>query len=123
MRKKNYLGKSFSSVVKGGAHIGEIVIFEDVTRIRNLEEKLAVSSRLAVLGEMAAGVAHQIKNPLAVMKVSMEMLREDLAFPEDDTEAGDLTGFILNEIDTLDSVVNNFLAFAKPKKEIKVMRM
>lgn len=96
--------------------IGTIVIFEDVTRIRNLEEKLLVSSRLAVLGEMAAGVAHQIKNPLAVMKVSMEMLRDDLAYPEDDTEAGDLSGFILEEIDTLDSVVNNFLAFAKPKK-------
>ncbi len=96
--------------------IGTIVIFEDVTRIRNLEEKLLVSSRLAVLGEMAAGVAHQIKNPLAVMKVSMEMLRDDLAYPEDDTEAGDLSGFILDEIETLDSVVNNFLAFAKPKK-------
>lgn len=115
--KEKIISVSLSPLLsKGGAHIGEIVIFEDVTRIRNLEEKLAVSSRLAVLGEMAAGVAHQIKNPLAVMKVSMEMLREDLAFPEDDTEAGDLTGFILNEIDTLDSVVNNFLAFAKPKK-------
>lgn len=104
---------------KENERIGTIVIFEDVTRIRNLEEKLMVSSRLAVLGEMAAGVAHQIKNPLAVMKVSMEMLRDDLAYPEDDTEAGDLTGFILDEIDTLDSVVNNFLAFAKPKRGAK----
>jgi len=101
---------------QGGLDIGIIVVFEDITKIRNLEDKLVVSSRLAALGEMAAGVAHQIRNPLAVMKVSMEMLRDDLAYPEDDTEAGDLTGFILNEIDTLDSVVNNFLAFAKPKR-------
>lgn len=101
---------------QGGLEIGIIVVFEDITKIRNLEDKLVVSSRLAALGEMAAGVAHQIRNPLAVMKVSMEMLRDDLAYPEDDTEAGDLTGFILNEIDTLDSVVNNFLAFAKPKR-------
>lgn len=100
----------------GGLDIGIIVVFEDITKIRNLEDKLVVSSRLAALGEMAAGVAHQIRNPLAVMKVSMEMLRDDLAYPEDDTEAGDLTGFILNEIDTLDSVVNNFLAFAKPQR-------
>ncbi len=99
---------------EGGSEIGIITVFEDITKIRNLEDKLVVSSRLAALGEMAAGVAHQIRNPLAVMKVSMEMLREDLAYPEDDTEAGDLTGFILNEIDTLDSVVNNFLAFARP---------
>ncbi len=97
-----------------GSEIGIITVFEDITKIKNLEDKLVVSSRLAALGEMAAGVAHQIRNPLAVMKVSMEMLREDLAYPEDDTEAGDLTGFILNEIDTLDSVVNNFLAFARP---------
>ncbi len=101
---------------QGGLEIGIIVVFEDITKIRNLEDKLVISSRLAALGEMAAGVAHQIRNPLAVMKVSMEMLREDLAYPEDDTEAGDLTGFILNEIDTLDSVVNNFLAFAKPNR-------
>jgi len=101
---------------QGGLEIGIIVVFEDITKIRNLEDKLVVSSRLAALGEMAAGVAHQIRNPLAVMKVSMEMLRDDLAYPEDDTEAGDLTGFILNEIDTLDSVVNNFLAFANPKR-------
>ncbi len=99
--------------------IGVIIIFEDVTAMRSLEEKLIVSSRLAVLGEMAAGVAHQIKNPLAVMKVSMEMLVDDLAYPESDTETGDLSGFILKEIDTLDSVVNNFLAFAKPKKGTK----
>ncbi len=110
----------FSPLVsEEGAVMGIIIIFEDVTIIRNLEEKLIVSSRLAVLGEMAAGVAHQIKNPLAVMKVSMEMLVDDLAYPESDTETGDLSGFILNEIDTLDSVVNNFLAFAKPKRGVK----
>lgn len=102
-----------------GIKIGTIIIFDDVTRLRNLEEKLIVSSRLAVLGEMVAGVAHQIKNPLAVMKVSMEMLIDDLAYPGKDTETGDLSGFILNEIDTLDSVVNNFLAFARPKRGTK----
>jgi PAS domain S-box-containing protein len=101
---------------QGGSEIGVIAVLEDITKIRNLEDKLVISSRLAALGEMAAGVAHQIRNPLAVMKVSMEMLREDLAYPDNDTEAGDLTGFILNEIDTLDSVVNNFLAFAKPNR-------
>ena len=99
-----------------GETIGIITVLEDITKIRNLEDKLEISARLAALGEMAAGVAHQIRNPLAVMKVSMEMLREDLAFPENNTEEGDLSGFILNEIDTLDSVVNNFLAFAKPNR-------
>jgi len=103
-------------ISREGTDIGIIAVIEDISKIKNLEEKLEISARLAALGEMAAGVAHQIRNPLAVMKVSMEMLREDLAFPEKDTEEGDLSGFILNEIDTLDSVVTNFLAFAKPNR-------
>ncbi len=103
-------------ISREGTDIGIIAVLEDITKIKSLEEKLEIAARLAALGEMAAGVAHQIRNPLAVMKVSMEMLREDLDFPESNTEEGDLSGFILNEIDTLDSVVTNFLAFAKPNR-------
>ncbi len=99
-----------------GAEIGIIAVIEDITIIKNLEDKLAISTRLAALGEMAAGVAHQIRNPLAVMKVSIEMLRDDIVYPENNKESEDLSEFILKEIDTLDSVVNNFLAFAKPNR-------
>ena len=114
------LSYRFSPLLEeNGITIGLILVFEDVTRIKNLEEKLLVSERLAHLGEMAAGVAHQIKNPLAVMKVSMQMLLDDLGYPDDGSEVGDLSGFILNEIDTLDSVVNNFLFFANPKRGAK----
>ncbi len=119
-KDKKIIAYRFSSLLsQEGDKLGLIMIIEDVTKVRTLEEKLIVSSRLAVLGEMAAGVAHQIKNPLAVMKVSMEMLVDDLAYPSQDTEEGDLSGFILNEIDTLDSVVNNFLAFARPQRGAK----
>ncbi len=119
-KDKKIVAYRFSSLLSQERDkLGLIMIIEDVTKVRTLEEKLIVSSRLAVLGEMAAGVAHQIKNPLAVMKVSMQMLVDDLAYPSQDTEEGDLSGFILNEIDTLDSVVNNFLAFARPQRGVK----
>ena len=97
-----------------GEVIGVLTVFEDITKIKNLENKLEISSRLAAMGEMVAGVAHQIRNPLAVMKVSMEILRDDFMENDSYTEKDDLTGFILKEIDTLDTVVNNFLDFAKP---------
>ena len=52
------------------------------TELAQLREKLALSSKLAALGEMAAGVAHQIRNPLVVMKVSAEMLRDSYTVTE-----------------------------------------
>ena len=58
------------------ARIGVLVVVLDVTKERTLEEKLAVSGRMAAMGEMVAGVAHQIRNPLAIMKVSAQMLRD-----------------------------------------------
>jgi PAS domain S-box-containing protein len=99
-----------------GSRIGIIVIFEDITREKSLEEKLALSSKLAALGEMAAGVAHQVRNPLVVMKVSSEMLRDNFTVNQDARKYGKLTRLIVDEIDALNLVVSNFLDFARPRK-------
>jgi two-component system sensor histidine kinase AtoS len=92
-----------------------IAIFEDITRVKQLEEKLSISTRLAALGEMAAGVAHQIRNPLGVMKVSAEMLRDDFQVADDDRNYQRLTHMMINEIDTLNIVIRNLLDFARPR--------
>lgn len=94
--------------------IGVIAIFEDITKVKRLEERLAISSRLAALGEMAAGVAHQIRNPLGVMKVSAEMLRDDYEVTERTTTYDRITHMMINEIDTLSLVIRNLLDFARP---------
>jgi PAS domain S-box-containing protein len=99
-----------------GSRIGIIVIFEDITREKSLEEKLALSTKLAALGEMAAGVAHQVRNPLVVMKVSSEMLRDNFTVNENAQKYGKLTRLIVDEIDALNLVVSNFLDFARPRK-------
>jgi two-component system sensor histidine kinase HydH len=65
---------------------------------------------------MAAGVAHQVRNPLVVMKVSAEMLRDDFAAGKDREKYGKLTRLIVDEIDALNLVVSNFLDFARPRK-------
>jgi len=86
------------------------------TELTQLREKLALSSKLAALGEMAAGVAHQIRNPLVVMKVSAEMLRDNYAVNESQERYQKLTNLMIDEADSLNLVVSNFLDFARPKK-------
>ncbi len=86
------------------------------TELSQLREKLALSSKLAALGEMAAGVAHQIRNPLAVMKVSAEMLRDSFTVNERSEKYQKLTSLMVDEADTLNLVVSNFLDFARPRK-------
>ncbi|MCG8571269.1 MAG: ATP-binding protein, partial [Spirochaetes bacterium] len=94
--------------------IGLIITLLDITKIKKLEERLVISSRLAALGEMIAGVAHQIRNPLAIMKVSGEMLRDDFEVVKNKKNYSKLIHTIINEIETLNIVVNNFLDFARP---------
>ena len=84
--------------------------------LSQLREKLALSSKLAALGEMAAGVAHQIRNPLLVMKVSAEMLRDNYAVTENGERYQKLVSLMVDEADSLNLVVSNFLDFARPRK-------
>ena len=101
--------------------------FEQMTmNLTKLEQKLQISSRMAAIGEMVAGVAHQIRNPLAVMKVSAEMIRDGLpggngaaratpAAPGGAPgNARQLIEMIVSEINSLSSTVSSFLDFARP---------
>lgn len=100
--------------------------FETMTaNLRELERELQISSRMAAIGEMVAGVAHQIRNPLAVMKVSAEMIRDAAAYqsvkaaggsrPKDlDANVGPLAEMIVSEVDTLSAIITKFLDFTRP---------
>lgn len=78
---------------------------------KQLEEGLRRKERLAALGELSAGVAHEIRNPLSVIKNSAEIIRKK----QNGTEVAELTTFIIDEVDRLNRVVENLLDFAKPK--------
>ncbi|WP_319561011.1 ATP-binding protein [Marispirochaeta sp.] len=99
-----------------GEELGVIAVISDITQIKKLEEQLLVSQRLAAIGEMVAGVAHQIRNPLAIMKVSAEMLRDNYGqeLQKNSEQYSELTRLLVSEIDSLNYILQNFLDFARP---------
>ena len=96
---------------KEGVPLGFIFIFQDLTDIRVLEEEVGLKKRMAALGEMAAGVAHELRNPLASISGSVQFLKRDL--PAGSSQA-ELMEIILKESRRLDQTIRDFLLFAKP---------
>ncbi len=96
---------------KAGAVTGLIFMFQDISRMKELEENLRRADRLAAVGRMAAGLAHELRNPLGSMSSALQFLQERSEFK--DTESG-LMNVVLNESDRLNSIITNFLAYARP---------
>ncbi len=92
---------------------GYIYTFQDVTETKRLERTARLQQRLAAVGEMAAGIAHEIRNPLASMSGSMQMLRQDLALSGDQAQLMDI---VLKESDRLNQTIKSFLSYARPQK-------
>ncbi len=82
--------------------------------LREAEAAMRRSERLAALGQMSAGLAHELRNPLGTVKASAEMLGRNL--PEQDSVGRELAGFITSEVDRANSLVTRFLDFARPLK-------
>jgi two-component system sensor histidine kinase PilS (NtrC family) len=98
-----------------GSKKGEILVFQDTTRIREMEREVKRMEDLAMLGELAAGIAHEIRNPLASISGSIQVL--DDSFSKEDAPINKrLMGIILREISRLNHLVNDFLQFARPQK-------
>lgn len=88
-----------------------IVNFRDITAIRRMEEALKRADRLAALGELSARMAHEIRNPLAAMSGSVQMLAEHGSIGGND---GRLLDIVLRESDRLNKLITDFLAYARP---------
>ena len=94
-----------------GLTIGAAMFFKDLTRVEQLEERERLRDRLAVLGEMAAAVAHEIKNPLAGIEVMAGLLRRQL---KDNAQATALVGDIISEAKMANAIVQEILDFVRP---------
>ncbi len=90
-----------------------VAIFDDLSEIKRMEEAMRRNDRLRALGQLSAGVAHEIRNPLAGIATTAEVLGEKLAGDEDKVR---YIHAMLDEIQRLDSIVKNLLAFARPPK-------
>lgn len=107
-----------SSVLRDpdGTPSGHVVIFQDVTEVVRMEADLRRSERLAGVGELAAHIAHEIRNPLAAISGSVEMLAatDPGARDPDGPEKSRLMSIVLREIDRLNTLIGDFLQYARP---------
>ena len=99
-------------IIPNGDSKGHIIFFQDITRMRRIEEEIKKVEGLALIGELAAGIAHEIRNPMASISGSIQMLKEGL---EKDDVNNRLMDIILREINRLNHLVDDFLLFARPK--------
>lgn len=107
------IGLSATHLMTPAGRAGYILTFQDVTDIRRLEREARMKLRLAAVGEMAAGIAHEIRNPLASMSGSIQVLRQDL--PLNDEQAR-LMDIVLRESERLNDTIRSFLAYARPQR-------
>lgn len=97
---------------ESGETSGMVITFQDLTDIRALEETSRRQDRMAAVGRLAASIAHEIRNPLAAMRGSIQMLRSEM---EGDTEQAQLMEIILRESDRLNKIVADYLNYARPR--------
>ena len=97
----------------GGAVLGAVVTLEDVSEVRALTDQLIRADRLAAMGELTAGVAHEVRNPLGVIKASVQLLEDANC---DAQRIHNSAEVIKQEIDRLDRVIKALLDFGRPSK-------
>ncbi|HTE55079.1 MAG TPA: ATP-binding protein [Kofleriaceae bacterium] len=96
----------------GGRFLGRVVSFQDLTELRKMEISVKQAERLAVVGGLAAAVAHEIRNPLASISGSIELLGK---MPQSDEDSRALMGIVTREIDRLNGLVTDLLDYANPR--------
>ena len=91
---------------------GIILTFQDITRLIEMEEQMRRQERLATVGSLAAGIAHEIRNPLASLSGSIQMLQGELDLKGENRHLMDI---VLRETDRLNTIITEFLEYARPK--------
>ena len=96
-----------------GEQQGQILILQDVTKMKQIEDEMKKVEGLAIIGELAAAMAHEIRNPMTSISGSIELIRDGME--QNDINVR-LMNIILRETDRLNELVSDFLLFARPKK-------
>lgn len=97
-----------------GNLVGAYLMFKDVTNLRSLEEQVQRSDRLAMIGQIAAGTAHEIRNPLTSIRGFLQMFQKTFVELGMEKERA-YTDIMLTEINRINELVNEFLLLSKPK--------
>ncbi|MBA7800722.1 two-component system sensor histidine kinase AtoS [Citrobacter freundii] len=95
-----------------GELIGALVFFSDLTARKETQRRLAQTERLATLGELMAGVAHEVRNPLTAIRGYVQIIRQQTTLPEHQ----EYLSVVLNEIDSINKVIQQLLDFSRPRQ-------
>lgn len=107
-----YIGMSISPLKDEKDNTnGLIITFQDLTSMKEMEEKVARAERFAAIGQISAGIAHEIRNPLASMSGSIQVLKDELRLDDSNRQLMDI---VLKETDRLNSIITQFLNYASP---------
>jgi two-component system sensor histidine kinase PilS (NtrC family) len=97
-----------------GLVTGRVIHFQDLTDLRQMEQAVARAERLAGIGRLAANIAHEIRNPLASISGSVEVLRR---LPGADPETRNLVDIAVREVDRVNALITSLLDYARPRSE------
>lgn len=108
--KRTWLGLTLSPLKNSeGARIGQILIFTDLTHLKAIEAQIELRDRLSSLGEISAGIAHELRNPMAVIAGYTKLLSKKV-----DANLMPTVDAISREIGAMDRIISDFLSFARP---------
>jgi two-component system sensor histidine kinase PilS (NtrC family) len=114
-----YLGFSISPLTNPeGSLIGHTLIFQDITKFKEMEEQMKRGDKMAAVGLLAAGMAHEIRNPLASLSGSVQMLKTELTLDDHQQHLMEIT---LREAERLNALITDFLLFAQPPQTNKIL--
>jgi len=117
--RKMYLGFSISPLTDPeGSLIGHTLIFQDITKFKEMEEEMKRVDKMAAVGVLAAGMAHEIRNPLASLSGSIQMLKSELSLDDHQRHLMEIT---LRESERLNALITDFLLFAQPPQTHRVL--
>lgn len=101
-----------------GGDAANIAIFQDLSQLKSMEEQLRRAEKLKALGELSVGIAHEIRNPLASISGSIQLLNDQMNLEEEDRS---LMEIVMRETERLNSLITDFLVFAKPARQERQM--
>jgi two-component system, NtrC family, sensor histidine kinase PilS len=107
------IGLSAAHLATPDGLAGFLLTFQDTTEMRRLERDGRRKQRLAAVGEMAAGIAHEIRNPLASLLGSIQILRQELSLSQEQAQLMDI---VLRESERLNETIRSFLDYARPQR-------
>ena len=102
---------------KNGSLLGAVIDFKDLTEIRAMEARLKRADRLAAIGELSARIAHEVRNPLASISGSVQLISDSVAVPSSEKRLLDI---ILRETWRLDNMLKEFLQYSRPVTPVKI---